>query len=201
MDRWTRVRAAGSTVVVVGALTVGSAAALTYQWSWAEKYSNVADANRVFAYHAPDAVTAQQPAHELSARRDKNDDSERRARAAVRARFSAVSADGVRVTYFGRTAEAGLDPPARLRVWVHCDGELVDAWVRVGQTDVAATSDAAVLVSSITVEDCDTQTVDGVMLQVMAGDEGQRRKRTVFLKRAELWQGGAATWTEDFTAP
>jgi len=43
--------------------------------------------------------------------------------------------------------------------------------------------------------------VDGVMLQVLAGDEGQRRKRTVFLERAELWQGGSATWTEDFTAP
>jgi hypothetical protein len=201
MDRWTRVRAAGSTVVVVGALTVGSAAALTYQWSWAEKYSNVNATNRVFAYHAPDAVTAQQPAHELSARRDKNDDSAHRARAAVRARFPAVSADGVRVTSFGRTAEAGLDPPARLRVWVHCDGELVDEWVRVGQTDVATTTNAVVLVSGISVEDCETQTVDGVMLQVMAGDEGQRRKRTVFLKRAELWQGGAATWTEDFTAP
>jgi len=201
MDRWTRVRATGATVVVVGALTVGSAAALTYQWSWADKFTNVAATNRVFAYHAPDAATAQQPAHELSARRDGDDASEHRARAAVRARFSAVSADGARVTYFGRPAETGLDPPARLRVWVHCDGELVDAWVRVGQTDVAATTNAVVLVSSITVEDCDTQTVDGLMLQVMAGDEGQRRKRTVFLKLAQLWQGGSATWTEDFTAP
>jgi hypothetical protein len=188
-------------VALVLAVTAGAALALTYQWPWAEKYSNVNGANRVFAYHAPDAVTAQQPAHELSARRDKNDDSERRARAAVRARFAGVSADGVRVTYFGRTAETGLDPVARLRVWVHCDGELVDAWVRVGQTDVATTTAPVVLVSSITVEDCETQAVDGVMLQVLAGDEGQRRKRTVFLQRAELWQGGSATWTEDFTAP
>lgn len=193
--------ALGLVVALVLALSAGSATALTYQWTWAEKYTNVNGANRVFAYHAPDAVTAQQPAHELSAKRNKNDDSERRARAAVWTTFTAVSTDSVRVTHFGRDAEAALDPPARLRVWVHCLGELEEQWVLVAKRNVAANTTPAVLDGDITAEDCETQRVDGVMLQVMAGDEGQRRKRTVFVQRAELRQGGTAVWTEDFTAP
>lgn len=196
-----RSRALGPLVALVLALAAGSAVALTYQWTWAEKYSSVSGANRVFAYHAPDAVTAQQPAHELSARRHKNDDSDGRARAAVKTTFDPVFASSVRVTYFGRSAEATLDPPARLRVWVHCVGELETEWVRVGQQDVPPNTSGSLLERDITVEDCETQTVDGVMLQVLAGEQGQRRKRTVFLQRAELRQGGAAVWTEDFTAP
>lgn len=187
----------GPVVALVLALTAGSAVALNYQWPWAEKYTNVREGNRVFVHRPPSVETAQQAAHELSARRNKNDDSERRARAAVRARFSSVFADKLRVSYFGRSAEAGLKPLAELRVWVHCDGELEDEWVRVGQVEVTASG--GVLESDITVEDCESQTVNGVMLQVLAGGEGQRRKRTVFLRRAELWQGGAAAWTEDFT--
>lgn len=193
--------ALGPVVALVLALTAGSAVALTYQWTWAEKYTSVNGANRVFAYHAPDAVTAQQPAHELSARRNKNDDSDGRARAAVRTTFDPVFTDKVRVTYFGRSAEATLDPSARLRVWVHCLGELENEWVRVGQQNVPPNTSGSLLERDITVEDCESQTVDGVMLQVLAGEQGQRRKRTVFLQRAELWQGGAAVWTEDFTAP
>lgn len=184
-------------VALVLALTGGSALALNYQWSWAEKFTTVNDDRRVFVHRPPSAETAQQGAHELSARRNKNDDSERRARAAVRARFQAVFVDKVRVSHFGRSAEAGLTPPARLRVWVHCDRELEDEWVRVGQMDV--TTSGGVLEGEITVEDCESQTVNGVMLQVLAGGEGQRKKRTVFLRRAELWRDGAAVWTEDFT--
>jgi hypothetical protein len=84
---------------------------------------------------------------------------------------------------------------------VHCVGELESEWVLVGGKDVTPNTNSDLLQRSITTEDCPSQTVDGVMLQVMAGDVGQRRKRTVFLKLAQLWQGGSATWTEDFTAP
>lgn len=184
------------------ALPALPAGALTYTWEWAGgRFTTVSDDRRVFAYHAPDAATAQQPAHELSARRNRNDDSDGRARAAVKADVDPVNVDSVRVRYFGRPAETGLTPSARLRIWVHCVGELADIWVRVGQTDVAAVTNPADLVADVTVEDCESQRVNGLMLQVLAGKDGQVRKRTVYLTRAELRQGGAAVWTEDFTAP
>lgn len=201
MDMRTKVRATGLTVVVVGTLTVGSAAALTYSWSWAPRYTDVSADNRTWEYRPPSAATGQKSVHELSARRDRGDDSKGRAEAARKTTFDPVQATGVRVSFFGRSSEADNDPVARLKVYVHCVGELESEWVLVGGKDVAPNTNSDLLQRSITTEDCPSQTVDGVMLQVLTGERGDRHRRTVYLERAELRQGGSASWTEDFTAP
>ncbi len=194
---WTLLPAA----VLAAALPVGSAAALTHQWSWADRYTDVGADNRTFAYRAPSAQTGQKSAHELSARRNRGDDSKGRAEAAVKTRFSAVFAESLRVSFFGRSSEAATDPPARIKAYVHCVGELESEWVLVGGKDVAPNTSSDQLTRAITVEDCETQTEDGVMLQVLTGERGDRKKRTVFLERAELGPLGAAVWAEDFTSP
>lgn len=102
---------------------------------------------------------------------------------------------------FGRDAEAGNDPAATRKLYVHCRGELDSEWVLLGRTDVLATTNVAQFTRSMTVEDCDTLTVDGMMLQVLTGERGDRRRRTVFLQTAEVRQGGSAVWSEDFTTP
>ena len=84
---------------------------------------------------------------------------------------------------------------------MHCVGELESEWVLIGQKVVAASTNDDTLRREITAEDCETQTEDGVMLQVMTGERGDRHRRTVFLQRAELGPLGAAVWTEDFTTP
>lgn len=206
MDRWTRmparVPATGATLVLVGALTVGSAAALTYPWSWAPRYTDVSADNRTWEYRPPSAATGQKSVHELSARRDRGDHSKGRAEAARKTILdNAVQATGVRVTFFGRSSEADNDPTARLKAYVHCVGETESEWVLAGGKDVAPNTTSDVLQRSITTEDCPSQTVDGVMLQVLTGERGDRRRRTVHLERVELRQGGSATWTEDLTAP
>lgn len=178
-----------------------SAQALTYPWSWAPRHTDVDADNRTWEYRAPSAATGQKAVHELSARRNRGDDSKGRAEAARRTTFAAVQADSVRVSFFGRSAEADNDPAARLKAWVHCVGELESEWVLAGGKDVAPNTNSDLLRRSITEEDCPSRTIDGVMLQVLTGERGDRRRRTVFLEKAELWQGGAATWTEDFSAP
>jgi hypothetical protein len=187
-------------LLVVG-IGVGPAGALSSSWGWADNFTDVSAAGRTFTYRTPSVETGMKSAHELSARRDKGDTSKGRAEAAVKTRFAAVSADHARVTYFGRDAEAGYDTPATLKLYVHCRGELDADWVLLGRTDVAPNTNDAVFRRSITVEDCDTLTVDGMMLQVLTGERGDRRLRTVFLKAAEVRQGGAAVWSEDFTTP
>lgn len=188
-------------LVLVLAVPPGSAAAISGPWPWADKYTDVAPANRTFTHRTPSAETGQKSAHELSARRDRGDDSRGRAAAAVRKRFEPVFADRLRVSFFGRSAEAAVDPSARLKAYVHCVGELDSEWVLVGGKDVAPNTSSDQLDRAITVEDCETQTEDGVMLQVVTGERGDRKRRTVFLERAELGPLGAPVWTEDFTTP
>ncbi len=188
-------------LVLTLALPLGPATAISGPWPWADNYTDVSAANRTFQYRTPSAETGQKSAHELSARRNKGDDSRGRAAAAVKKRFEAVFADRLRVGYFGRTAETGLDPPARLKAYVHCVGELDSEWVLLGGTEVLSSTSSTQLDRAITVEDCETQTEDGVMLQVVTGERGDRKRRTVFLERVELGPLGAPVWTEDFTAP
>ena len=189
-------------VLLLGlALPATPAAALTYPWEWAPAYTDVIEDNRTFRHRTASAATGQKSAHELSARRNRGDRSKGRAEAAVKATFPQVFADKVRVWFFGKVSETDNEPLARLKVYVHCVGEVEDEWVLVGQKVVSATTGDDFLQRSITVEDCETQTEDGVMLQVMTGERGDRQRRTVFLKRAELGPQGAAVWTEDFTTP
>lgn len=119
----------------------------------------------------------------------------------MKARFEPVFADRLRVSFFGKAGEAENEPLARLKAYVHCVGELESEWVLIGQKVVAASTNDDTLRRDITVEDCETQTEDGVMLQVMTGERGDRHRRTVFLQRVELGPLGAAVWTEDFTTP
>lgn len=187
-------------VLLLGlALPVSAAVALDDDWPWAPAYTDVSEDNRTFRYRNPSAATGQKSAHELSAVRNRGDRSKGRAEAAVKATFPQVLADKVRVWFFGKVSEQDNEPLARLKVYVHCVGEVEDEWVLVGQKVVKAETADDVLERSITVEDCETQTEDGVMLQVMTGERGDRQRRTVFLKRAELGPQGAAVWTEDFT--
>lgn len=180
-------------------LAAAPAAALSYAWPWAEKYTDVSLDNRTFVHRQPSAETGQKSAHELSARRNRGDDSRGRAAAAVRSSFDPVFAQRVRVTYFGRPAEGDNDPLARLKVYVHCVGETETEWVLVGGRDVDASTASQTLSRAITTEDCETQTENGVMLQVLTGERGDRKRRTVFLERAELGELGAPVWVEDFT--
>jgi hypothetical protein len=186
---------------VVAASLAGSAAALSGTWSWADHYTDVNADNRTFGYRPPGAATGMQAAHELSARRNRGDASKGRAEAAVKTSFPPLTADAVRVVSFGRDAEADNDPVAVLRVYVRCVGELDTDWTLAGRTDVTPNTSERTLRRRITVEDCETQTVNGLMLQVLTGERGDRRRRTVFLRSAELLLGGAAVWTEDFSTP
>lgn len=190
--------------IVVPAVALALAApaqALTYTWTWAPRYTDVSADNRTWDYRPPSAATGQKSVHELSARRDRGDQSKGRAEAARKTTFPPVNADAVRVTFFGKASEDDNDPLARLKVYVHCVGELEDEWVLVGQKEVAPNTTGDLLRRTISVEDCPSQTEDGLMLQVMTGERGDRRRRTVFLQSAELRQGGGAVWSEDFTTP
>ena len=184
---------------LIVSLSAAPAAALSYEWPWAEKYTDVSLANRTFAHRPPSTETGQKSAHELSARRNRGDDSRGVAAAAVRSSFDPVFAQRVRVTFFGRVAETENDPTARLKVYVHCVGETDTEWVLVGGKSVDASTASQTLSRAITVEDCETQTENGVMLQVTTGERGDRKRRTVFLERAELGELGAPVWVEDFT--
>jgi hypothetical protein len=188
-------------VALAAALPSGSAVALPHTWSSADRYTDVSNDNRTFAYRTPSVQTGQKSAYELSARRNRGDDSKGRAEAAQKSRFEAVLADNLRVTFFGRSNESENDPLAKLRVYVHCVGEIESEWVLIGQKVVTPSTTDDLIQRAITVEDCESQTENGLMLQVLAGERGDRKLRTVFLQRAELKQGGAAVWTEDFTTP
>jgi hypothetical protein len=187
--------------LVIAIVSTGSAAALSSTWDWADHYTDVGANGRTFIFRTPSVETGMKSAYELSARRDKADTSKGRAQAAVKTRFGAVTGDAARVTYFGRAAEADNDPVATLKMYVHCRGELDSEWVLLGRTDVTPNTNSAQFTRSMTAEDCDTLTVDGMMLQVLTGERGDRRRRTIFLQSAEVRQGGAAVWTEDFTTP
>lgn len=196
--RWT---VAAVLTLAMALAPSGPVSAISGPWPWADNHTDVSPANRTFQYRTPSAATGQQGAHELSARRNRNDDSRGRAAAAVKRKFEAVFADRLRVHFFGRAAEAAVDPSAKLKAYVHCVGELDSEWVLVGGKDVQPSTTSDTLDRAITVEDCETQTEDGVMLQVVTGERGDRKRRTVFLQRAELGPLGAAVWTEDFTTP
>ena len=175
------------------------AGAITESWSVATRFTDAA--GTTFQHRPASAETAQQAAFELSARHPRGDAPRGRAAAAVKARFSGVIADNVVIIYFGRNQEAANDPVAQLRVYVHCDGEIEDDWAFVGRKDVLPSTSGDTMAKSITPEDCETQLIDGLMLQVLTGEANDRRRRTVFLRRAELRQSATPVWTEDFTVP
>ncbi len=189
------------TAALLLGLMADPAGALSSNWSWADNYTTVGMDRREFRYRAPSAETGNRSVHELSARRNAGDNTAGRAEAAVKTRFNARTADAVRVHFFGKNAEADNDPTARLEVWVHCLGELDSEWVNLGGKDVAPNTSPDTVNRPITVEDCATMTVDGLMLQVQAGRRGDRKKRTVFLTQAQVRQGGSDVWTEDFRTP
>lgn len=191
-----------SVAVAAMGLALGAPAqALSHTWEEAPRFTDVAPANLTWQYRAPSAETGQKSAHELSARRNSNDSSPGRAKAARKSTFTAVPAASVRVTFFGKASEDENDPVARLKVWVHCVREGGGEWLMVGRKDVATNTTGETLRRKISTDACPSQRVDGVVLQVLLGEEGDIDRRTVFLQSAELWQGGAATWTEDFTTP
>lgn len=197
--RTRRIAVLGMLLVLVA--PAAPAQALDHSWKWAKRYTDVSAANRTWQHRTPSVATGNKSAYELSAKRNRKDHSRGRAAAARKSTFEALQANGVHVQFFGKVRESDNDPMPRLKVYVHCVGELEDEWVYMGRRKVKPSTASELLKRTITAEDCETQTVDGVMVQLVTGERGDRRRRTVFLEKAELWFGGAVIWNEDFTTP
>jgi hypothetical protein len=170
------------------------------------EFTNVADGNRRWEFAAnPDRVVAN--GWRLAVRRPRNVARQPAGPAAVtieRRLRSPAQADLVRVVFFGRGTETVNRPNGELLAYVFCVSETPgdSDWVQVGSTSVVPAYTAQALEAPITVDDCPTQTIDAVRIQL----EGATRRRdfrwrTVFLTSAQLKLGGTTLYDDNFTVP
>lgn len=187
---------AGLVVSLAGSAT----AVLRNTWSFeGGEYSNVDGAYRTWE-ERQNAGNSGRTAYQLSVRHPRGAEPRGKAEAAIATRFPFVTADGITVDFFGKPSEAANDPMAKIKVYVLCQlDELTNDWSYLGQQDVAPSTVAQTITEPITVEDCETRAISGVMIQVIGGDRHDRKTRTVFLSYAKLTNGSInPVWEEVF---
>lgn len=199
-----KVQRAGIIGLLVAGLVVslaGSAAAVILRYSWSfegGEYSNVDGANRTWE-ERQNAGNTGSTAYQLSVRHPRGDQPRGKAEAAISTRFPFVTADGITVNFFGKPSEATNDPPAKIKVYVLCQlDELTNDWSYLGQQDVDASTLRQSITKPITVEDCETRAISGVMIQIIGGDRHDRKTRTVYLSYAKLTNGSVNPVWEEF---